>query len=99
MASGQSVSCRSCPTISSTRKFSDDATSRRALARECVTSPERIDFPARKEDLMRQAKNNGADAAAVMEDIEAMPEADYENMADVMKGCGEADDASERRRH
>ena len=49
-----------------------------------------LDFPARKQDLMRHARNNGADSA-VMEVIEAMPDADYENTADVMKGYGEAD--------
>ncbi len=57
-----------------------------------------LDFPARKQDLMRQARNNGADRA-VMEVIEAMPDADYQDMADVMKGYGEADNAPEGRRH
>ena len=56
-----------------------------------------IDFPATKQDLMRQARNNGADRA-VLEVIEAMPDADYESMADVMKGYGEADNAPEGRR-
>ena len=46
---------------------------------------------------MRQARNNGADRA-VLEVIEAMPDADYESMADVMKGYGEADNAPEGRR-
>ena len=46
---------------------------------------------------MRQARENGADRA-VLEVIEAMPDEDYESMADVMKGYGEADDAPERTR-
>jgi hypothetical protein len=57
-----------------------------------------IGFPARKQDLMRQARDNGADRA-VMEVIEAMPDADYQDMADVMKGYGEADNAPEGGRH
>jgi hypothetical protein len=57
-----------------------------------------IGFPARKQDLMRQARNNGAERA-VMEVIEAMPDADYQDMADVMKGYGEADNAPEGGRH
>jgi hypothetical protein len=55
-----------------------------------------LDFPARKQDLMRQARENGADRA-VLEVIEAMPEGEYESMADVMKGYGEADNAPQGR--
>lgn len=51
-----------------------------------------IDFPANKQDLMRQVRENGADRA-VIEVIEAMPDGEYQSMADVMKGYGEADDA------
>jgi hypothetical protein len=47
---------------------------------------------------MRQATNNGADPS-VMEVIEAMPDDNYETMADVMKGYGEADNAPERKPH
>lgn len=55
-----------------------------------------IDFPANKQDLMRQVRENGADRA-VIEVIEAMPDGEYQSMADVMKGYGEADDAPQRR--
>ncbi|HZZ62849.1 MAG TPA: DUF2795 domain-containing protein [Roseiarcus sp.] len=57
-----------------------------------------LNFPAHKQDLMRQATNNGADPS-VMEVIEAMPDDNYETMADVMKGYGEADNAPERKPH
>ena len=49
-----------------------------------------IDFPAKKQDLMQQAKGNGAEPA-VIEVIEAMPDEEFETMADVMKAYGEAD--------
>lgn len=39
---------------------------------------------------MRQARDNGADND-VLEVIEAMPEAEFESMADVMKAYGDAD--------
>jgi len=51
-----------------------------------------VEFPARKQDLMRQARENGAEPA-VLEVIEAMPDMDFETMADVMKAYGEADNA------
>ena len=47
-----------------------------------------IDFPAEKDDLVEQAKSNGA-PSDVMEAIEAMPEQTYGTMADVMKGFGQ----------
>ncbi len=47
-----------------------------------------IDFPAEKEDLVEQAKGNGA-PSEVMGKIEAMPDQTYETMADVMKGFGQ----------
>jgi len=49
-----------------------------------------IDFPASKQDLMQQARSNGAEPA-VIEVIEAMPDAEFETMADVMKAYGEVD--------
>ncbi len=49
-----------------------------------------IDFPATKQSLMQQARRNGAEAA-VLEVIEALPDDEYESMADVMKAYGEAD--------
>ena len=57
-----------------------------------------IGFPASKDDLLRKAKDNGADQD-VLEVIEAMPDADFETMADVMKAYGEADKAEPRSRH
>ncbi len=56
-----------------------------------------VEFPARKQDLMRQARENGAEPA-VLEVIEAMPEGEYASMADVMKGYGEADAAPPQER-
>jgi hypothetical protein len=48
-----------------------------------------IEFPARKSDLLDQAKKNHAERA-VLDLIEAMPDQDYATMADVMKGYGKA---------
>ena len=48
-----------------------------------------IDFPAKRQDLVGQAKNNGA-PPEVLKKIEAMPDQTYETMADVMKGFGQA---------
>lgn len=47
-----------------------------------------IDFPAGKEDLLRHAKKNHAEKA-VLEQLERMPEEEYESMSDVMKGYGQ----------
>jgi len=47
-----------------------------------------IDYPANKEQLVQQAQKNGAESA-VMDVINNMPEQEYSNMADVMKGYGE----------
>ncbi len=49
-----------------------------------------IDFPAKKTDLVQHAKKNGAESE-VLDAIEAMPDQDYENMADVMKAYGQSD--------
>jgi len=49
-----------------------------------------IDFPARRDDLLQHAKHNKADPE-VLQEIERMPEQDYETMADVMKGFGKSD--------
>ncbi len=48
-----------------------------------------IDYPASKGDLLKHARQNGAERA-VMDVLENLPEQDYGNMADVMKGYGEA---------
>ncbi len=47
-----------------------------------------IDFPADKQALVRQAKDNRADDD-VLEAIRAMPDGDYASMADVMKAYGQ----------
>jgi hypothetical protein len=46
-----------------------------------------VQFPARKDDLVRQAQQNGADQA-VMDTIQALPDDEYHTMADVMKAFG-----------
>jgi hypothetical protein len=48
-----------------------------------------VEFPAKKSDLLDQARKNHAERA-VLELIEAMPDQDYGTMADVMKGFGKA---------
>ena len=47
-----------------------------------------IDYPANKQDLLRHARQNGAEQD-VVDVLERMPEQQYGNMADV-KGYGEA---------
>ncbi len=49
-----------------------------------------VGFPAHKQDLMRTARDNGADDD-VLEVIQSMPDDAFESMADVMKAYGEAD--------
>ncbi|EWY41763.1 hypothetical protein N825_24890 [Skermanella stibiiresistens SB22] len=46
-----------------------------------------IDFPAGKPDILKHAKQQGADQG-VIELIDKMPDGQYETMADVMKGVG-----------
>ncbi|WP_349616339.1 DUF2795 domain-containing protein [Azotobacter salinestris] len=46
-----------------------------------------IDFPAQKNDLLKQAEQNGADEE-VLDTLKRMPDERYESMADVMKGYG-----------
>lgn len=48
-----------------------------------------IDYPANKQDLLKHARQNGAEQD-VVDVLERMPEQQYGNMADVMKGYGEA---------
>ncbi|UFS70697.1 DUF2795 domain-containing protein [Geomonas sp. RF6] len=45
------------------------------------------DFPAQKQDLIKQAKQNHATKEA-MQEIEQMEEKEYGSMADVMKDYG-----------
>lgn len=50
-----------------------------------------IDFPCQKEDLITHAEHNGAEDE-VLEMLRHMPEDEYGNMADVMKGYGKVYD-------
>lgn len=47
-----------------------------------------IDYPARKEQLVKHAQQNGAESS-VIDVLQKMPDQEYDNMADVMKGYGE----------
>ena len=47
-----------------------------------------IDFPAEKDDLLKQAKQLKAEQV-VIDEIQKMPEREYNSMADVMKAFGE----------
>lgn len=47
-----------------------------------------IDYPARKEQLVKRAQQNGAESS-VIDMLQNMPDQEYDNMADVMKGYGE----------
>ena len=46
-----------------------------------------IDYPAKKDDLVQYAKKNGAESEVI--DVNRMPEQEYGNIADVMKGYGD----------
>lgn len=46
-----------------------------------------IDYPARKEQLVKHAQQNGAESS-VIDVLQNMPDQEYDNMADVMKGYG-----------
>ncbi|QJD59714.1 DUF2795 domain-containing protein [Pseudomonas sp. gcc21] len=46
-----------------------------------------IDFPANRDQLIRHAEQNGAEQD-VLDDLKQMPDQQYDNMADVMKGYG-----------
>jgi len=43
-----------------------------------------VEFPARQADLLKGAKQNGADQG-VLEVLGKMPQRDYDNMAEVME--------------
>jgi len=49
-----------------------------------------IDFPARKDDLVRHASEQGADQG-VLALLQAMPDQEYGSMAEVMKGVGQVE--------
>jgi len=46
-----------------------------------------IDFPAQKQDLVKQAQQNKAEKV-VLDEIQKMEDGQYESMADVMKAYG-----------
>ena len=52
-----------------------------------ATYLKRIDYPAKKDDLVQYAKKNGAESEVI--DENRMPEQEYGNIADVMKGYGD----------
>jgi hypothetical protein len=54
-----------------------------------------IHFPAQKRDLVQQAKKNGAELD-IMQVLNAMPEQEFANIAEVMKAVGEAERGAER---
>jgi hypothetical protein len=57
-----------------------------------------IHFPVAKQDLLRQARQNGA-AQDIMDVLHAVPDQEYETAADVMKAVGQAEqrgDSAER---
>ncbi|MBC7908670.1 MAG: DUF2795 domain-containing protein [Rhodospirillaceae bacterium] len=48
-----------------------------------------IDFPASKQDIIKHAQNNNADQV-VLDELKNIPDEQYNNMADVMKGFGQS---------
>lgn len=48
-----------------------------------------IGFPAGKDDLLAQAKENGAEDD-IMQILDSMPDEDFQSIADVMKAVGSA---------
>jgi hypothetical protein len=50
-----------------------------------------IDFPASKQDLLEKARSENA-GEEVIQQIERMPDQEYQSMADVMKGFGQSDE-------
>lgn len=49
-----------------------------------------VNFPAKKEDLVAHAKDQGADGD-VVQAIQDLPQNEFHTMADVMKAFGEQD--------
>lgn len=54
-----------------------------------------IHFPAKKRDLVQQARNNGAEKD-VMEVLNGVPDQEFATIADVMKAVGEVERGAER---
>ena len=57
-----------------------------------------IDFPAEKDDLVEQARDNGADPE-IVELLQEMPEEEFDSMADVMGAVSDANEGGTRREH
>ena len=49
-------------------------------------------FPASKEDLLVRARDHGA-GQDMLEVLESLPEEEFETLDDLMKACGESDQA------
>jgi hypothetical protein len=62
----------------------------RANPVEVEKSLKGIDFPAKKEDLVKHAQQHGANQE-VLETLQALPKEDFYNAADVAKAIGEID--------
>ena len=55
-----------------------------------------IDFPAKKQDLIKQAQQAKADQDVISE-LQGMEDREYGSMADVMKGFGKEHQASPKK--
>lgn len=62
----------------------------RANPVEVEKSLKGIDFPAKKDDLVKHAKQHGANQD-VLETIQQLPKEEFFNAADVAKAIGEMD--------
>lgn len=49
-----------------------------------------VDFPAKKDELLKQARKNDADKD-ILDVIKHLPDQEYHSMADVLKGVGKAE--------
>ena len=49
-----------------------------------------IHFPAQKQDLVKQAKKNGAEKD-IMDVLNGMPDDEFDSIAEVMKAVGEVE--------
>lgn len=52
-----------------------------------------IDFPANKKTVLEHARRNGA-PLVVLDTVQKMPDQQYKDVADVMKGYGEEREAA-----
>lgn len=49
-----------------------------------------VDFPARKQDLIRRARDDNAEDEVIRQ-LEQMPDQEFRSMSDVMSAVGQAD--------